>query len=788
MSDDQITIEINGTPLKADQGAMLIEVADQAGIRIPRFCYHSKLSVAANCRMCLVEVEKAPKPLPACATPVMDGMKVFTKSPKALAAQKATMEFLLINHPLDCPICDQGGECELQDVAMGYGGDISRYSENKRVVLDKNLGSLIATDMTRCIHCTRCVRFGQELAGVREMGATGRGEHTKIGTYIEQAVDSEMSGNIIDLCPVGALTAKPSRYSARAWEIMQHSSIAAHDCMGSNTSVHTFRGKVTRTAPRDNEQINECWLSDRDRFAYEGVNCTSRLTVPMIKVNGEWNKTDWDTALEVTAKGMKASAADAGLLVSPNATLEEMSLVRQIAEGLGTRNLDHRLRQNDFRDQDDAPAYPGLGQSIESLENIDAALLIGSNVSKEQPIAAHRLRKASMRGAKLMVINTRDFDFHFNVEEKIINSPEKIVQTLAGIAKSAVDVAGIDVPAHCQHILNNTDSSDSQLKMAEHLKAAENASVLLGAQSQMMPYLTEIRALAQLIAKATGANFGYLTEGANTSGAWLAGVVPHRTGPGIASDTSGLNAQAMMSQGIKSMLLLGVEPEFDMADPMQAKTALKNAEFVVSLTPYVTEAMKDYADVLLPVSPYSETSGTYINIEGTAQSFKGLSKPLGDSRPAWKVLRVLGNLLNLNGFAYVSSEEILTEELERIGNVEMNNHTGCDQDIKLPATSEGLIRIGSVLTYHEDAVVRRAAALQKTHDANDTEARIHPALATRLGLIDARKILVNQNGHDVSVSFSLDEGIPEDCVWLSSATSDSAGLGSLFASIQVEAD
>ncbi len=788
MSDDQVNIEINGTPLKANQGAMLIEVADQAGIRIPRFCYHSKLSVAANCRMCLVEVEKAPKPLPACATPVMDGMKVFTKSPRALAAQQATMEFLLINHPLDCPICDQGGECELQDVAMGYGGDVSRYTENKRVVFDKNLGSLIATDMTRCIHCTRCVRFGQELAGVREMGATGRGEHTKIGTYIEQAVDSEMSGNIIDLCPVGALTAKPSRYSARAWEIMQHPSIAAHDCMGSNLSLHTFRGKVTRAAPRDNEQINECWLSDRDRFSYEGLNCNSRLTVPMIKVNGEWNETDWDTALEVTAKGLQAAAADTGLLVSPNATLEEMSLVRQLADGLGSRNLDHRLRQIDFRDQDSAPVYPGLGQSIESLEVLDAALVIGSNIRKEQPIAAHRLRKASMRGAKLMFINTRDFDFHFNVEEKIINSPEKIVKTLAGIAKSAVDLASANVPTHCQHILNNVDSSDSQLAIAEHLKAADKATVLLGTQSQMMPFLTEIRALAQLIATATGASFGYLTDGANTTGAWLAGILPHRTAAAVSAESCGLNAQEMMTQGIKATMLLGIEPEFDMAEPTQACTALKNTDFVVSLTAFVSDAMKEYAEVLLPISPYSETSGTYINIAGTAQSFKGVSKPAGDSRPAWKVLRVLGNLLNLNGFNYVSSEEVLAEELARIGDVEMNNFVAGDQEIKLPETVEGLSRIGAVLTCHEDGVVRRAKALQKTHDANETEARMHPSLATRLGLIDAKKILVSQGGDGVSMSFIMDEGIPENCVWVPAATTHSAQLASLFAPIEVEAD
>jgi len=777
MSDDQINIEINGKALTADPGAMVIEVADKAGIRIPRFCYHNKLSVAANCRMCLVEVEKAPKPLPACATPVMDGMKVYTKSPKAIAAQKATMEFLLINHPLDCPICDQGGECELQDVAMGYGGDVSRYSEGKRVVPDKSLGSLIATDMTRCIHCTRCVRFGQELAGMREMGATGRGEHTRIGTYIEQAVDSEMSGNIIDLCPVGALTAKPSRYSARAWELMQKPSIAAHDCMGSNTSVHTFRGDITRTVPRDNESINECWLSDRDRFSYEGINCQTRLTTPMIKVNDQWKETDWDTALEATAKGLKAAGADLGMLISPNSTLEEMSLVRQLATGLGTGNLDHRLRQTDFRQQTVDSACPSLGQSIESLEQQDAVLLIGSNVRKEQPIAAHRLRKASMRGAKIMFMNVRDFNYHFNVEENIISPPAHFIQNLAGIAKAAMDMSGTKVPDNLQHVLANANTTDAHVAVAGHLNSEENSSVILGVQAQYMPYLAEIRTLASAIAQATGSHFGYLTEGANTSGAWQAGLLP-----------AGLNAQEMSSGKVKAFALLGIEPEFDMANPANAVRAMKNADFVVSLTSFVSDSMKDYADVLLPVGTIAETSGTFINVAGDVQSFSGVSQPQGDARPAWKVLRVLGNLLDLSGFDYVSSDEIRDEELHRIGSVEMNNFITADEVVSVPEGMEGLIRIGAVATYHEDAVVRRATALQKTGDAKLNGVSINSSLAAKLGLNEVEKVLVRQSGDDVSMSLKIDEGIPDDCVWMPLATSDSAKLGSLFATIELEAD
>ncbi|HEC29630.1 MAG TPA: NADH-quinone oxidoreductase subunit G [Gammaproteobacteria bacterium] len=788
MSDDKLNIEIDGTSLKANPGEMLIAVADKAGIRIPRFCYHNKLSVAANCRMCLVEVEKAPKPLPACATPVMDGMKVFTKSPRAIAAQKATMEFLLINHPLDCPICDQGGECELQDVAMGYGGDISRFSEDKRVVPDKNLGPLIATDMTRCIHCTRCVRFGQELAGVREMGATGRGEHTRIGTYIEQAVDSEMSGNIIDLCPVGALTAKPSRFSARAWELVQSPSIAAHDCMGSNISIHTFRGEVTRVGPRDNENINECWLSDRDRFSYEGLRSDSRLKVPMIRINDEWKETDWDTALEIAAKGIKSAGSDLGILVSSSSTLEEMALARQIADGTETRNIDHRLRQIDFRDQDNAPVFPGLGQKITDLENCDAALLIGSNVSKEQPIAAHRLRKASMRGAKLMFVNSRDFACNLNVEEKIIVSPGKMIHALAGIAKSAMDLAGSSIPGNLQHLFANVDSSDSQLAITGHLKAADSATVIIGSQAQLMPYLAEIRSLAGVIAQATGATLGYLTEGTNTAGACLSGVLPNRDAGGTASRSKGRHAMDMMENGMAACLLVGVEPELDMADATTAVSTLKKTDCVVSLTAYLGDAMKEYANVLLPVTPVSETSGTFINIEGTRQSFTGVTKPLGESRPAWKVLRVLGNLLDLEGFDFNSSEEVRDEVLARIGDVEMNNHVGSDHEVRLPVDMAGLTRIGAVAIYHEDSVVRRATALQATHDALEQGARIHSGLADKLGLGDADKVLVSQGGDRVSVPLVIDDGIPEDCVWLPIGTPAGVNLSSLFASLEMEAD
>jgi len=554
-------IEINGKPIKARDGAMVIEAADEAGITIPRFCYHEKLSVAASCRMCLVEVEKAPKPLPACATPVTDGMKVWTNSPRALAAQKNVMEFLLINHPLDCPICDQGGECDLQDIAVGYGNDVSRFAEIKRVVKEKDIGPLIATDFTRCIHCTRCVRFGQEIAGIRELGATGRGEHMEIGTYVEKSVSSELSGNIIDICPVGSLTSKPFRFTARPWELTDCATIAPHDCVGSNLVLQTRRNRVMRALPRRNEAVNEVWISDRDRFSYIGLNSTDRLQAPMVKEGGEWREADWNTALERVVKGVRKvvdshGPEQLGALVSPSATLEEMYLLQKLVRGLGCANIDHRLRQSDFSDQDLLPAFPWLGQSIEELERVDAALLVGSNVRKEQPMLGHRLRKAALAGASVMVVNPVDFPFNFPVSERLIGGPEQMVRALAAIAKALLDITGETPPEGLAALLENLSVGDTELAMAERLKTAENATVLLGAQALGCRQLSALRALSALIARLSGARFGVLPEGANSTGAWLAGVVPHRGPVGEETPiTSLVNASAMFEHPLKGYIL-----------------------------------------------------------------------------------------------------------------------------------------------------------------------------------------------------------------------------------------
>lgn len=677
---DTLNIEINGIKLQVPQGSMVIEAADAAGITIPRFCYHKKLSIAANCRMCLVEIEKAPKPLPACATPVTDGMVVQTKSAKALDAQKSVMEFLLINHPLDCPICDQGGECDLQDIAMGFGSDVTRFAEKKRVVREKNIGPLIATDMTRCIHCTRCVRFGQEIAGIREMGATGRGEHTEIGTYVESTIDSEMSGNVIDLCPVGALTSKPYRYSGRPWENQQHKSISPHDCVGSNLIVEVRRNKVMRVLPDENEEINEVWLSDRDRFSYSGIYAEDRITAPMIKQGNVWKNVDWETALSYASEGLQRAkqangVSKLGAIGSASSTVEELYLLQKVMAGLGSKNIDHRTRQIDFSDQDIEPVFPGLGQSIRELEDNNAALLIGSNIRKDQPIIAHRLRKAALRGGQIMFVNSLDYEFNFPVAENIVTSPVDMVWQLAAICKALLSITGNSGPAGLADLLGNTEAHDVHLNIARHLHAADKASVFIGTQAIGQSEFAAIRALTNVIVEQCNARLAYLPAGANSAGAYLAGAVPHRGPAGAALAEAGLNTQGMLAEPMSGLVLLNLEPEYDVAEPATAQQNLRETDFVICLTPYLTATMKSYADVILPVSTFAETPGTYVNVEGRWQSFAASVNPSGETKPAWKVLRVLGNMLELDGFSYLSSEEVRDECHALCENIDVQSQT-----------------------------------------------------------------------------------------------------------------
>lgn len=718
MSDEQITIEVDGKSLKANKGQMLIEITDANDIYVPRFCYHKKLTVAANCRMCLVEVEKAPKPLPACATPVMDGMKVKTRSRLAVDAQKSIMEFLLINHPLDCPICDQGGECELQDLAMGYGGDVSRYQEKKRVVKDKNIGPLIQTDLTRCIHCTRCVRFGEEVAGLREMGATGRGENMEIGTYIEKSVSSEMSGNIIDLCPVGALTSKPFRYSARTWELVQKNGIAPHDSVGSNIHIHIKGDRVKRVAPADNEAINEVWLSDRDRFSYEGIYSDDRLQVPMLKEDGAWKEVDWETALDVVKQKLtdtidSQGADQVGVLASPSSTVEELYLLQKLARALKVNNIDSRLRQVDFSDQDAVSQFPWLGQSIAAFETLQSAFLIGSNVRKEQPIINHRIRKAALKGASVMMLNPVDYDFNYPVAAKSIVAPEKMPIELAAVLKALIESSGQAIDAQVKECIDNVSVTDAHKAIASKLSESENSIVLLGNIATAHPQFSILRTLAGLIAKYSQSKLGYLSEAANSSGAWLAGAVPHRLAGGTQSSAAGLDANTMLQSKLKAYVLLGVEPELDCWDSHAARTALNEAELVVSLTAFRSEEIESYADVMLPISVFAETSGTFINNAGDSQGFTGVVPPLGEARPAWKLLRVLGNVFGLDGFEYQSSADVYAEFKQASANIKTENMDQWQALAAIATESSGLQRITEIPMNMIDSICRRAVSLQK---------------------------------------------------------------------------
>ncbi len=787
---DTINIEINGIPVEVRTGAMVIEAADEAGITIPRFCYHKKLSVAANCRMCLIEVEKAPKPVPACATPVTDGMKVFTKSPLALDAQQSVMEFLLINHPLDCPICDQGGECDLQDIAIGFGKDASRYNESKRVVRNKNLGSLISTDMTRCIHCTRCVRFGQEVAGIMELGAPGRGEFTEIGTYMERAVSSELSGNVIDLCPVGALTSKPYRYTGRPWENESHAHVSPHDCLGSNLQIETRRHQVMRVLPRENEAINEMWLSDRDRFSYTALQHEERLQQPLIKQGSEWRQVDWETALAYAIDGLQRvrkvdGAEKLAALISPSSTIEEMYLLQKLMRGVGSANIDHRLRQSDFSDDDGQPLFPALGCSVAELEDRDAVLLIGSNIRKDQPIAGHRLRKASRRGAHIMCVNPVDYAFNFPVDENIVVHPELMARELASIAKALLTLTANAAPAGLNVLLENVESGDAHLTIARHLQTASNASVLIGTQAMSHPQLSTLRALALAISELAGASLGYLTEGANAAGAWIAGAVPHRRHAGEHSPLTGLHTREMLNTGMSAYLLLNVEPEQDCANPAAAVRAVHEADFVVSLTPYITDDMRAYADVLLPVATFAETSGTYVNAEGKWQSFAASASTADDIKPAWKVLRVMGNLLDVGGFDYLTSEDV-RDELK--GQFETLTPT-LKYQWQCPAVmptkvSKDLTRIGHLGMYSIDMVVRRSAPLQATADAQIETAIVHSVTAKQQGLVAGDTVRVSQGGESVTISIAVADAVPENCVFLPMGVGG-AVLGDAYGSIEL---
>jgi len=785
-AEDMVNIEIDGVPVQAAKGAMIIHAADDANAYIPRFCYHKKLPIAANCRMCLVQVENVPKPLPACATPVAEGMKIFTNSEFAKKAQKAVMEFLLINHPLDCPICDQGGECELQDIAMGYGRSVSRFVETKRVVADKDIGPLIATEMTRCIHCTRCIRTLELVGGENELGAMGRGNRTTIGTYIENSVDSEMSGNVIDVCPVGALTAKPSRFAARAWEMRSAGGVAGHDCVGSNINTHTRNKEVVRVVPAENEQINEVWISDRDRYAYEGLNSESRLTSPMIKVNGKWQETDWNTALEEVVESLRASKDSIAGLMSPNVTTEEAFLMQKLLRDLGATSVDHRIGQQDFSDDGQAPAVQGLGFTVDAIEDLDAALLIGSNNRHDQPIASHRLRKAVEKGANVMLINSTDYDFNYPVAESIVVHPGAMATELAAVVKAMLEISQEQAPDGLAALIDSVAVTDNHRTIADNLKVAANSAVVIGTQAMAMANLSTLRQLAALLARLADASFSLLPRGANSVGATLAGAVPF-AGVGGKEVNAGSSAAAMFDSPNTAYMLMNIEPERDCINPAQAMRALNSADFIVALTPYDSDAIRSYANVMLPTAPYSETSGTFVNASGTWQRFAANCSPRGETRPAWKVLRVLGNLLELNGYEYLSSEEVRAEVERDSANLIMDNQPSWQCPASLGNADE-LVRIGYLPIYGTDNVVRRSDALQQTVHAASEAVLMNAETANNLGITDATKVVVGQGDDEVSAPLSLDESLPTNCVLINSTTVTSSGLGAPYHAVTVMKD
>ena len=782
-----INIEIDGKAVQTERGSTVMDAAHKAGVYIPHFCYHKKLSIAANCRMCLVEVEKAPKPLPACATPAAEGMKVRTHSEMAVKAQKGVMEFLLINHPLDCPICDQGGECQLQDLAVGYGGGASRYQEEKRIVMHKDIGVLVSTEeMSRCIQCTRCVRFGQEIGGTMELGMAFRGEHSEIMSFVNSSVDSELSGNMIDLCPVGALTSKPYRYTARSWELSRRKSVSPHDGLGSNLAVQVKDNKVMRVVPIENEEINECWISDKDRFSYEGLNAPERLTKPMLKQDGKWIEVEWQAALEYVANGLRQIVSSAGAeqvaaLATPHSTLEELYLLQKLLRGIGSSNVDFRLRLSDFSADGKQSGAPWLGMPVAEINTRDRFLIVGSFLRKDHPLLAQRVRQAVKKGAQANIVHAADDDLLMKVANKAIVAPDAMVNLLAQILKAIAQEKQVAVSPAVQGVVVGNEAA----AIAKNLAEGKNVAVLLGNFAQQHPQAAQIAALAEQIATLSSAKFGYLGEAANSVGAYLAGVVPF--GPANEGQAKqGMNAAQMLASPRKAYVLLNVEPELDMHDAQQAMKAMQAADMVVALSAYKHHAT-DYADVLLPIAPFTETSGTFVSIEGRAQSFRGAVKPLGEARPAWKVLRVLGNLLNVSGFDFDTGEAVRDELLSAIKIAEkLNNHVA-DITLQVAASSnQGLQRVSDVPIYFSDAIVRRATALQKTRDALTPQVSLHSSELHKLGIKSGDTVKVSQGSGSVRLTVQANDRMPMGIARVAAGHTTTSGLGAMFGSVTVE--
>ena len=776
---NMIEIHVDGKAVEVPQGSMVMHATNKLGTYVPHFCYHKKLSIAANCRMCLVEVEKAPKPLPACATPVMPGMKVFTHSAKAVEAQKSVMEFLLINHPLDCPICDQGGECQLQDLAVGYGKSSSRYKEEKRVVFHKNVGPLISMEeMSRCIHCTRCVRFGQEVAGVMELGMINRGEHSEITTFVGQTVDSELSGNMIDICPVGALTSKPFRYAARTWELVRKRSLSPHDSLGSNTTVQTKANRVMRVVALENEEINECWISDRDRFAYEGLNSTDRLTTPMVKQNGQWLETDWQSALDYVVNSLgdiqKQHGSNAlAALAHPISSVEELYLLQKVMRGLGASQIESRLRQVDTRG---AAQVAWLGMPIAEINHLKRVFVIGSHLRKDQPLLAARMRTATKRGLQVYRLDAGGNDWLMPVAAHLHSAPAEWVKQLSDIAAALAKAKSLTLPAGIQA---GTVSAAAQ-HIADQLLAGANSekqAIFLGALAIAHPNASDLHVLAEFIAQQTGACLGFLVEGGNAVGAQAVGATQGNQG----------SVDSLLQSNARAYVLMNIEPLMDLPNPQQTRAALTKADTVIALSAFTSPDLLELADVILPITPYTETVGTYVNMAGQVQTIQPAVRPLADARPAWKVLRAMGSLLNLDGFLYNLPEEVYADALAKPLEHSLSNaFTANAQILNKNILSGSIQRLADQAIYASDVIVRRAPSLQLTRDAKTAnQIGLGESLFNQLGLKEGDLVAISQEGKTIEAAVTLQPGLAAGVVRIAVGTNMSAQLGSMFGEVTV---
>ena len=784
-----LELTIDEKAVSVNEGATIIEAADLVGIYIPRFCYHKKLSVAANCRMCLVEVEGSRKPLPACATPVTDKMKVFTASKMALEAQRIVLEFLLINHPLDCPVCDQGGVCELQDLSMGFGSAHSEFDETKVAVHSPNLGPLIDTHMTRCIKCTRCVRFGEEIAGISELGVLNRGEHATIANYMSKLVHSEMSGNVIDICPVGALTAKPSKYDHRGWEVHEHPYIAAHDCLGSNVFIHCRRHdnyearEIMNVVPRMNESINEGWISDRDRFSYQALQHQSRALEPMIKSNGQWREVDWQRALVEIADKLrtlvdKYDNEAVAAITSPFSTTEECYLLQKLVRALGSNHVDFRIREQDFSDQEHGASFLRLNTPIADIASQDTLLVVGSNVRHEQPILSHKINQASKAGAVVMSINPVDYDSVFPVDHALLSGD--IVFGLAQVAKCLL-------PDHAHEVtsFDRIEVSDQAKIIAEKLSQAQSGALLLGEFTISHPQASLIRALAYLIEKHSSVTVGFMTIGPNTAGAYAAGAVPHYSPNQSGEALSGRDAKALLTdKPAKAVIVLGAELEFDCAYSSAALKALSEASLVICLSSFVTPAMQEYADFILPIAPFSENSGTYVNADGIWQSFSAATIPQGQAKPGWKVLRALAGFMMLDDFDYKTDHQVINELKDLLGDVSANT----TPKLALPAVIEpnqNLLRLANWPLYRVDPLVRHASALQAMHDSEPQAIKLSMATAKQYNLVEGDLTTARQEGCEIKLPLVIDDRVSHGVVMIASACEETRGFGQASQSIEL---